>query len=184
MGSADDAERVVRDFCAAFAKHDAEALRPFFADDVVYHNIPMDPAVGIDATIAFIDGFFAMCQSMVIETALLRWTQIGHHDGCPRGWSCARTERDGRLRAVQIAHLLSRGFPEGGAPAQCNSAVLAGSAAYRLAELFNWKEGLDNLWVPKTRLGIVSRGFARRDRSVRDARSFRMRWSFDERGPR
>jgi len=68
MGAAEDAERVVRDMCDAFAKHDAEALRPFFTDDVVYHNIPMDPAVGIDATIAFIDGFFAMCDNMTIET--------------------------------------------------------------------------------------------------------------------
>ena len=68
MGEAQDAERVVRDFCSAFEKHDAEALRSFFTEDVVYHNIPMDPAVGIDATVAFVDGFFAMCDSMVIET--------------------------------------------------------------------------------------------------------------------
>jgi len=57
--------------CDTFAKHDAEALRRFFTDDVVYHNIPMDPAVGIDATIAFVDGFFAMCDGMVIETTHL-----------------------------------------------------------------------------------------------------------------
>jgi limonene-1,2-epoxide hydrolase len=57
--------------CDTFAQHDAEALRPFFTDDVVYHNIPMDPAVGIDATIAFIDGFFGMCENMVIETTHL-----------------------------------------------------------------------------------------------------------------
>ena|SRR6202035_3587964 len=68
MGTAEDAERVVRDMCDAFAKHDAEALRPFFTEDVVYHNIPMDPAVGIDATVAFIAGFFAMCDNMAIET--------------------------------------------------------------------------------------------------------------------
>jgi len=68
MGVAEDAERVVRDFCATFAQHDAEALRPFFTDDVVYHNMPMDPAVGIDAAVAFIDGFFGMCDGMVIET--------------------------------------------------------------------------------------------------------------------
>jgi limonene-1,2-epoxide hydrolase len=68
MGAAQDAEQVVRDLCDAFAKHDAEALRPFFTDDVVYHNIPMEPAVGIDATIAFIEGFFAMCDHMTIET--------------------------------------------------------------------------------------------------------------------
>ncbi len=71
MGSAEEAERVVRDMCDTFAKHDAEALRPFFTDDVVYHNIPMEPAVGIDATVAFIGGFFAMCDSMVIETVHL-----------------------------------------------------------------------------------------------------------------
>jgi limonene-1,2-epoxide hydrolase len=71
MESSEDAERVVRDFCAAFGRHDAEALRPFFNDDVVYHNIPMDPAVGIDATIAFIDSFFGMCESMVVETVHL-----------------------------------------------------------------------------------------------------------------
>ena len=68
MGASEDAERIVRDFCAAFEKHDAEALRPYFTDDVVYHNIPMEPAVGIDAAVAFIEGFFAMCDSMVIET--------------------------------------------------------------------------------------------------------------------
>jgi limonene-1,2-epoxide hydrolase len=68
MGTAEDAERVVRDLCEGFAKHDAAALRQYFTDDVVYHNIPMDPAVGIDDTIAFIEGFFAMCDSMVIET--------------------------------------------------------------------------------------------------------------------
>jgi limonene-1,2-epoxide hydrolase len=68
MGAEEEAERVVRDFCATFEKHDAEALRPFFTDDVVYHNIPMDPAVGIDDAVAFIAGFFAMCESMLIET--------------------------------------------------------------------------------------------------------------------
>ena len=34
-----------------------------------------------------------------------------------------RTERDGRLRAAQIARLMSRGRPEGGAPTRCNGAV-------------------------------------------------------------
>lgn len=71
MRSADEAERVVRDLCDAFAKHDAQALREFFTDDVVYHNIPMEPAVGIEATIAFIEGFFGMCDSMTIETSHL-----------------------------------------------------------------------------------------------------------------
>lgn len=67
MGNTDEAERVVRDLCAAFEKHDAEALRPFFTEDVVYHNIPMDPAVGLDATIEFITGFFGMFESTKFE---------------------------------------------------------------------------------------------------------------------
>ena len=68
MGTEEQAEQLVREMCDTFARHDAEALRPFFTDDVVYHNIPMDPAVGINDAIGFIEGFFAMCESMVIET--------------------------------------------------------------------------------------------------------------------
>ncbi len=71
MGSAEEAERIVRAFCDAFDGRNAEALRPYFTDDVVYHNIPLDPAVGIDATIAFIENFFGMCESMTIETVHL-----------------------------------------------------------------------------------------------------------------
>jgi limonene-1,2-epoxide hydrolase len=67
MGTEEDAERVVRDFCDAFDGRDAGSLRPYFTDDVVYHNIPLDPAVGIDAAIAFIEGFFGMCDTMTIE---------------------------------------------------------------------------------------------------------------------
>ena len=71
MGSTEEAERIVREFCDAFDGRNAEGLRPYFTDDVVYHNIPLDPAVGIDATIAFIEGFFGMCESMTIETVHL-----------------------------------------------------------------------------------------------------------------
>ena len=67
MEASVDPEGIVREFCEAFGKHDAEALRHFFTEDVVYHNIPMDPASGIEETIAFIDGFLAMFDNMVIE---------------------------------------------------------------------------------------------------------------------
>ena len=67
MGTEAEAEAVVRALCDAFAKNDAEALRPFLADDVVYHNIPMDPVVGADAAVAFLAGFLAMCDRMTIE---------------------------------------------------------------------------------------------------------------------
>jgi hypothetical protein len=48
---------------------------------------------------------------------------MGRDAGSTRAWSCVRTERDGLLRAAQIAHLMSRGCPERGAPTQGNSAV-------------------------------------------------------------
>ena len=71
MGTEDEAEQVVRRFCDAFDGKDVASLRPYFSDDVVYHNIPLDPAVGIDATMAFIEAFFGMCESMTIETVNL-----------------------------------------------------------------------------------------------------------------
>jgi limonene-1,2-epoxide hydrolase len=40
---------IVRDFCATWAKGDYEAVMEFFTDDIVYHNIPVDPMVGKDA---------------------------------------------------------------------------------------------------------------------------------------
>jgi limonene-1,2-epoxide hydrolase len=61
------AEQVVRDFCAAASTRDPEKLRAFFSDDVVYHNIPMDPAEGIDATMAVIDMFLGMCDALEFE---------------------------------------------------------------------------------------------------------------------
>ena len=67
MGVAEESEQVVRAFCEVLSKNDIEALRPFFTDDVVYHNIPMDPAVGIDDAIAFLEGFFGMFESLVVE---------------------------------------------------------------------------------------------------------------------
>jgi len=45
---------VVRDFCAAWEKLDSsgggvEEILGYFTPDAVYHNIPVDPCVGIDA---------------------------------------------------------------------------------------------------------------------------------------
>ena len=67
MEAAHDAEQVVRDPCSALEKHDAEAFRLLLTDDVVYHNIPMEPAVGIDAAVTFLDGFFTMFDSTTIK---------------------------------------------------------------------------------------------------------------------
>ena len=61
------AEQVVRDFCAAASTRDPEVLRAFFSDDVVYHNIPMEPAEGIEATMAVISMFVGMCEALEFE---------------------------------------------------------------------------------------------------------------------
>jgi limonene-1,2-epoxide hydrolase len=61
------AEQVVREFCAAASTRDPAVLRTFFSDDIVYHNIPMAPAEGIEATMAVIDMFVGMCESMEFE---------------------------------------------------------------------------------------------------------------------
>ncbi len=61
------AEQVVRDFCAAASTRDREVLRGYFSDDIVYHNIPMEPAVGIEATMAVIDMFIGMCEALDFE---------------------------------------------------------------------------------------------------------------------
>ena len=61
------AEQVVRDFCAAAGQRDPEVLRAFFSDDVVYHNIPMDPAEGIDATMETLNMFIGMFDELEFE---------------------------------------------------------------------------------------------------------------------
>jgi len=50
-------ETVVRDFCAAFARQDMKELVGYFAEDAVYHNIPLAPAEGIAAIEATLSQF-------------------------------------------------------------------------------------------------------------------------------
>jgi limonene-1,2-epoxide hydrolase len=61
------AEQVVRDFCAAASSRDPAVLRAFLSDDVVYHNMPLDPAEGIEAAMAVIDMFVGMCDALEFE---------------------------------------------------------------------------------------------------------------------
>ena len=67
MANADEAERTVRACLAALEAHDSALLRPFLTDDVVYHNIPLEPAVGLEATLSFLDGFFGMFTSTKVD---------------------------------------------------------------------------------------------------------------------
>ncbi|ANI41480.1 limonene-1,2-epoxide hydrolase family protein [Mycolicibacterium vaccae] len=51
---------LVTEFCAKWATPDPEELSAYFAEDGVYHNIPMEPAVGREAIKAFIADFTGM----------------------------------------------------------------------------------------------------------------------------
>ena len=59
-----DPTQVVRDFCAAWSDLDLDVILGFFADDAVYHNIPMDPMTGTDAIRTTIAGFTAGVESI------------------------------------------------------------------------------------------------------------------------
>ncbi len=58
---------VVEQFCAAFTTKDVDTISSLLADDVVYHNVGMAPAVGKEASIAMIQGFLDMSETMSFE---------------------------------------------------------------------------------------------------------------------
>lgn len=62
-----NAEEVVRQFCAVAGSHDPDALRTYLAEDVVYHNIPLEPAVGLDAAMAVFDMMTSLCEGITFE---------------------------------------------------------------------------------------------------------------------
>ena len=49
-----NAIEVVRDFCAAWEARDQQRILDAFTDDGVYHNMPLDPAVGKAAIAALL----------------------------------------------------------------------------------------------------------------------------------
>ena len=64
-----DAIDLVRDFCAVWSKGDLDAIVEFFAEDAVYHNIPVDPVTGRDAIRATIEGFTGGVESIEFPRA-------------------------------------------------------------------------------------------------------------------
>jgi limonene-1,2-epoxide hydrolase len=58
---------LVQAFCDSWATGDLDTIMSFFADDAVYHNIPVDPVRGADAIRATIAGFTAGVESVVFE---------------------------------------------------------------------------------------------------------------------
>ena len=58
---------LVRAFCAEWADLDLDRVMDYFTDDAVYHNIPIDPAVGREAIRAFIEGFLGQFGGIVFN---------------------------------------------------------------------------------------------------------------------
>lgn len=58
-----DPDRIVREFSAAWGRADLDAIMAAFADDAVYHNMPMDPLRGKEAIRAGIESFLKMSPS-------------------------------------------------------------------------------------------------------------------------
>lgn len=52
-------DEIVRRFCEAWSRRDPAEIAGYFAEDAVYHNIPMKPAQGIEAIRSFLDRFLA-----------------------------------------------------------------------------------------------------------------------------
>lgn len=51
--------KTIEDFVAAWSRLDAEELSEYFADDGVYHNIPIQPVAGKTSVKGFIENFIA-----------------------------------------------------------------------------------------------------------------------------
>ncbi|MCH1513208.1 MAG: limonene-1,2-epoxide hydrolase family protein [Acidimicrobiales bacterium] len=65
MTSSPDA--IIRSFCEAWSDGDIEKIMGFFDVSAVYHNIPMEPAEGLENIRGFIEGFFGMASSIHFE---------------------------------------------------------------------------------------------------------------------
>ena len=70
-----DADKIVRDFCAAFGRGDVDAIVSSFTDDAVYHNIPMQPCHGKEEIRQFLGGLLGGMASAIhfeIRTQLVQ----------------------------------------------------------------------------------------------------------------
>ncbi len=58
---------LVKEFCAAWEALDIDKIMSFFAEDAVYHNIPIDPLTGHEAIRGLIESFTAGTDRVVFE---------------------------------------------------------------------------------------------------------------------
>lgn len=68
-------EKLVREFCAAWARRDVDAILRYFDADAVYHNIPMEPVKGHAGIRRVLETFVPPSQS--IEFQILHLAAAG-----------------------------------------------------------------------------------------------------------
>jgi limonene-1,2-epoxide hydrolase len=73
---ASDSEKVVNDFCAAWKRRNLDEIMAFFAEDAVYHNMPMEPAKGTAAIRNVINTFLPMASA--VEFKILHSAAAGN----------------------------------------------------------------------------------------------------------
>ena len=60
-------EALVADFCEAWSRRDVDEILAFFAEDAVYHNMPIDPVSGHDGIRSILDMFVPVSQTIRFE---------------------------------------------------------------------------------------------------------------------
>ncbi|HYC01540.1 MAG TPA: limonene-1,2-epoxide hydrolase family protein [Candidatus Limnocylindrales bacterium] len=60
-------EQIVLDFCKAWSRRNCQELLGYFADDAIYHNIPMPAVQGKDAIEQVFDMFLPISQKIEWE---------------------------------------------------------------------------------------------------------------------
>ena len=121
------AETLVREFCDAWTKLDPDLITDYFAEDGVYHNMPLPPLQGHAAIKEFLVGFLAnvttaefkmvnvvSSDDVVFTERIDAFTLAGKHGEFP---VCGVFEiRDGKIQAwrdyfdmAQVTSFLSGG---------------------------------------------------------------------------
>ena len=56
-------------FIAAWGKQDIEEIMGFFAENAIYHNIPLDPVQGIEA----VRQYYSFCLHLPLSQLIIRY---------------------------------------------------------------------------------------------------------------
>ena len=120
-------EQVVRQFCDAVSKRDAELLRPMLADDVVYQNVGMPATTGIEDVLANVQGQWQMF-SGVYEFQMVNIASAG---------DIVLTER------IDVV----------GAEGQSNPVPLMGAFEVRDGKITRWRDYFDSSLIGKMMSG-------------------------------